>query len=108
MAVNWQQLETQLGQQLVGGIKGLVDGAAADIQAYGAQIASEMVLALSSGDQSAVNELKAQLKLMAEMQRVQIAAERETFVLSLINVALNAATSGLLAAGANLGDINGA
>lgn len=108
MAVNWQQLEDQLGQQIIGGIKGLVDGAAADIQAYGAQIASEMVLALSSGDQSAVNELKAQLKLMAEIQRVQIAAERETIVLSLISVAINAATSGLLAAGANLGDISGA
>lgn len=108
MAVNWQQLETQLGQQLVGSLKGLVDGATADIQAYGAQISAELVLALSSGDQSAVNELKAQLKVMAEMQRISIAAERETFVLSLISVAINAATSGLLAAGANLGDISGA
>lgn len=108
MAINWNQLENQLGQQLVGSIKGLVEGAASDIQAYGAQIASEMVLALSSGDESAVVELKAQLKLIAETNRVQIAAERETFVLGIITAAINAVTSGLLAAGADLGDISGA
>ena len=39
------------------------------------------------------------------MNRVQIAAQREQFVLSLIGAVLSAATSGLLAAGASLGGI---
>lgn len=106
--MNWTQLQIQLGRQLAQSLQGLVEGAAADVTVYAETIAAELVVALSLGDAKAVLELKAQLKLLAEMQRVRIAAEKEQFVLSLISTAINAATSGLLAAGAQLGNIEGA
>jgi len=106
MNVNWEQLQLQLGQQLAGSLKGLVEGAAGDLQAYATQISAELVLALAADDPSAVRELKAQLKLIAEQNRIAISAERERFVMGLIGATINAATSGLLAAGAQLSKVS--
>lgn len=103
MNVNWDQLRSDLGAQLATSLQGLVEGAAGDIQAYANAISAELVLALSTGNQEAVRELQGQLRVIAEINRVRLAREKESFVLSLIGTAISAATSGLLAAGANLG-----
>lgn len=103
MNVNWDQLRDQLGSQLSTALQGLVEGAAGDVQAYANAIAAELVLALSAGNQEAVRELQGQLRVIAEINRVRLAHEKEQFVLSLISTAIGAATSGLLAAGADLG-----
>lgn len=106
-SVDWDLLKSQVGKQIAASLKGLVDGAASDLQAYGNMIASEMIWAYGTGDQAAIKELKAQLKVLAEMRRVKIAAGRETLVLSIISAIISVATSGLLAAGAKLGNISG-
>jgi len=101
-SVNWRQLQDQLGEQLAASLQGIAQGAASDIQAFANQISAELVMALSTGDKSAVHELKAQLLLIAETNRVRLAIAQEGMALKLIGVVLNAATSGLLAAGTTL------
>lgn len=108
MGVNWDQLRDQLGAQLGTSLQGIVEGAANDIAVFANAIAAEMVLALSTGDEAGVEELKAQLHVIAELNRIRVAKEQEQTVLKLIGVVLNVATSGLLAAGASLGKSSGA
>lgn len=105
MTVDWKYLQDQLGHQLATGLQGLVEGAASDVQTFANAISAELVVALSTGNKNAVRELQAQLKLIAEKNRVKAAAGKEQFVFQLIGVALNAATGGLLAAGAQLGKV---
>lgn len=102
MTVKWTDLQNQLGAQLTESLQGLVEGSAQDIQLFANAIASELVLATAAGDKAALRELEAQLLVIAEINRVRVAKEKEGFVLKLVGVALNAATSGLLAAGAKL------
>lgn len=101
--VDWKYLQDQLGHQLATSLQGLVQGAAADIQTFANAISAELVVALSTGDKNAVRELQAQLRLIAEKNRIKAVQGKEQFVFQLISVALNAATGGLLAAGAKLG-----
>lgn len=101
--VNWNLLRDQLGAQLSEGLKGLVEGTATDLQVFAQAIAAEMVLALSTGDDGSVKELKAQLHTIAEINRVRFAAAQEGMALKLISVVIGAAVGGLTSAGAKLG-----
>lgn len=100
--VNWDQLKEQLGADLGLAMQGIVEGAVEDIQAFANQIASEMVVALQSNDQEAVRELKAQLGVITEINRVRVAKAEGAMLMKVINLAIMAATSGLVAAGAEL------
>lgn len=102
-SVNWNLLRDQLGAQLAEGLHGLVEGAAGDLQTFANQIAAEMVLALSTGDDGSVRELKAQLRVMAEVNRVRFAKAQEGMALKLISAVIGAAVGGLVSAGAKLG-----
>jgi hypothetical protein len=102
MQVNWKQLQTDLGNSLATELQGLVEGAASDIQAYANEISAELILALSNNDVQGVEELKAQLGVIAEMNRVRLAKAQETFTLKLIGVVISTATSALAAAAGGL------
>lgn len=101
--VNWNLMTQQLGGALTSGLQGLLEGAAEDIEAFANAIAAEMTLALSTGDDNAVRELKAQIGVIAEVNRVRVARSQESAILNLIGVAVNVATGSLLAAGAQVG-----
>lgn len=101
-SVNWEQLKSQLGQDLGTAMQGIVEGAVEDIQAFANQIASEMVVALQSNDQDAMRELKAQLGVITEINRVRVANAQGAMLMRVINLAIMAATSGLVSAGAEL------
>ena len=65
-SVNWDSLKTALSADLTNALRGLVVGAATDLQNYANQISSELVLAMSTNDQDTIAELKAQVLLLAE------------------------------------------
>lgn len=101
--VDWKYLQERLGQQLATSLQGVVQGAAGDLQNFASAISSELVVALASGDENAVRELKAQLRLVAEFNRVRAAEGKEQFMLQLIGVVIDTAVTGLVAAGAKIG-----
>lgn len=97
--VNWEALKGQLGQDLASALEGIVEGAVSDVQTFANQIASELVMAVQSEDQEAIVELRAQLDLIAEINRVRVSQAQVGMVLKVVNVAVAALTSGLIAAG---------
>lgn len=99
----WSQLRDQLGATLADSLQGLLDGAAADLQAYGNAVASDMVLAMSTGDEREMRHLRAQLKVLAGVHRLRLAQERDDLVWAVVNTAMQAALAGLSAAGAQTG-----
>lgn len=99
-ATNWTDLRDQLGSALADSFKGLVEGAAADIQAYANAIASDLVLAASTGDERGARHLRAQLKVLAGIHRLRLAEGRDDIIWTVINTALKAVQIGL---GANKG-----
>ncbi len=66
--VDWDQLKEEVGEILSDTLEELVDGAQADLKAFGAAIASDMIEAAQLGDQEILDELKAQAGVLAQAQ----------------------------------------
>lgn len=71
-----KQLEQDLIDILKDGFETIFEGAKDDYTNYMKAIAGELVKALRAGDKEATGELKAQLKLIAEANRIRVVGEQ--------------------------------
>jgi hypothetical protein len=67
----WAVLEGRIGHTIVEGLQGLVDGAAEDLRTFGLTIAEDMVRAIQRGDAEWEHEIKAQARLLLEINRLR-------------------------------------
>jgi cell division protein ZapA (FtsZ GTPase activity inhibitor) len=69
--VDWEALGKELAVQLKNVVKDLVEGAAADIDKYVREISASLMIAVQRQDAAKMLELKAQLKAVAEINRIR-------------------------------------
>ncbi len=97
--VDWEGLAKGLGGVLSGELRGILEGAEADLQAYGVDIAGSLARSIAEGKDGLTQELRGQLKALAEVHRLRINAASWEFFEQLLTVAVRAAGAVLAAAG---------
>lgn len=68
---SWNVLETEIREQLRLISEEVLEGAAEDLQKYAKAISASMILAIQREDPARVAELKAQLRGIAELNRLR-------------------------------------
>ncbi len=97
--VNWEALAGNLGDQAMEVLKGQLDGATDDLKKFGAAIGKDMVRAVRDDRPEVISELKEQMKLVVEMNRIELNNATWDFVGDSLLQLAKAARIGLLAAG---------
>lgn len=69
--INFDELVEPMEELVKDALKDLVTGAAADIQAFGLEIAKNMARAVSLGRKDLIDNLVGQTRMLAELQRVK-------------------------------------
>ena len=72
-AFDWSGLADEVRAALAEALAGLLDGAAEDVRRYVAAIAGDLVRAAATDRPDLVDELRAQLRLIGEINRVRAA-----------------------------------
>jgi hypothetical protein len=69
--LNQPSLREDLENSLRAGLASVLEGAQTDLQAFAHEISGDMVIAASSGDDDALEELRAQVRALAEANRLR-------------------------------------
>ncbi len=72
LKVDYESLTLELKGEVVEGLKGLVDGAEADLREFGLAIAADLVRAVGAKDEALLAELQHQLPVLAEINRIRL------------------------------------
>jgi len=93
--VDWRSAKTEVIDTLLEGMTDLIQGAAADIDAYVASIGQDMVLASAGGRVLDQEHLEAQLPLLAAIHQVRITQKANETIFKIVGVASRVLTAGL-------------
>lgn len=92
--VDWDGLTGDLKDEVVAGLKGLVDGAKEDLQEFGSAIAKDLVRAVREKREDLLEELGDQIEGLAELNRIRAVnatwAQVKNFVAIVGRVAMKA------------------
>lgn len=69
---NWTQLADDLKVEALSGLDGLIDGAKEDLEAFGKDIANDLIRAVKEKRQDLLSELGHQLEVLAEVNRIRL------------------------------------
>lgn len=109
ITVDWKVFAEKLGGILAAELRGLLDGAEADLREYALAIAESLARNLAAGRDSLTAELKGQLRLLAETHRIKANAAGWDFFEQFATIAMRTVTGLLSAAtGAALAGLPGA
>lgn len=97
--VDFEALGKTIGGQAVELFSGLVEGAAADLQAYGEEISKDLLRAVRDDRPEIAAEVKNQIKLLAEIHRLRTVSTSWEVVANAALMLAKAARAGLQAAG---------
>ena len=86
--IDWKSLKGELSDYVVKSLKGTIQDAEADLKAYGTAIASGLIIAIRTGDADLAKELKAQVKVLAEIHRVKLNKKVEGLMNKFMDVGL--------------------
>ena len=98
--IDWRVVTENLTGSLRNNLVGVVEGAAEDIEEYVNDIAIDMTRVLKAGKSELDSELRAQLRLVAELNRIRIANAQSAIFDQIITAALGFVSS-LLASAAS-------
>lgn len=100
--IDWDGLGKKLGEQGLDLLKDALDGGAEDLKKYGVEIGKDMVRAVRDDRPELQRELKEQMKLIGEMNRIRLNNTTWDFVGSSFLRLAKVARIALLAGGAIL------
>lgn len=92
------KLKLDVSRTLADGVGDLLEGSREDMEAFGAAIADDMLEAYLTGREDLTEILEAQLKVVAEINRVRAENHTWTVVTKVTRAILEAAVAGALAA----------
>lgn len=72
VTIDWDALAKTAGEEFKETLKGVVGGAEEDLREYGRAIMADTIRLLRSGGDGLRDELRAQAKLLAEINRIRI------------------------------------
>ncbi len=81
----WALLEGELGKLIANGIRGLVEGAEEDLRTFGLFMAQDMVTAIRRGDAAWAREIKAQAKILLEINRLRAVNHNHEVLMNVIH-----------------------
>lgn len=70
--MDWEALGKELGEQAFDAFKGYARGAAEDLKAWGLEIGKDLVRYIKDDRPAMEKEVRGQLKLLAEMKRIDL------------------------------------
>jgi hypothetical protein len=97
--VDWEALAKDLGGEAVSLVKGLAGAAKEDVEKFGVGIGKDMVVAVRTNDESWRGELFAQLRGVAELNRIRLEDSAMTFLENGLAMAVRVARMALKAGG---------
>lgn len=72
LQVNWNETATELADLLKGELNGVLAGTAQDLNNFAVDIAQDMTRALRQGKSTLTDELRGQVKVLLEINRIRV------------------------------------
>lgn len=95
--IDWAGLAGDLKNEVIAGLRGVVDGTAEDLRTFGLQIGMDLVRAVREKREDLIEEVKHQAQVLAEVQRIRLVAASWDEVGRIIAVAGRVAMKALAA-----------
>lgn len=93
--VDWDSLQRDLTEAVTPILYELIEEGAEDVQKFGAQIAAQMIAAALEGNQDWTEELEAQVRVLAEIQRLRLSQLRWRLLTTILKSLFRAAVKAL-------------
>lgn len=94
-------LEEKLGTLLITGLRELVEGPEESLRMFGLQLAHSATVATFRGDTEWLNEIKGQVDLMLEINRLKITKKNRKLLMSFLQFGLEMMIKTALSVGTN-------
>lgn len=95
LQVNWGETATELASLLRGELSEVLSGAAQDLNNFTLDIANDMTRALRQGKDSLTDELRGQVKLLLEINRLRVRNVASDVLDHVLNTAMRVAAMAL-------------
>ena len=93
--IDWKDLGNDLGAAATNALRGVLEGAEEDLQAFAAELVVSIGVATAAGDEEHLERLKNQAGVLAESHRVAVSTVGWSFVVDVAGALVQAAQIGI-------------
>lgn len=93
--MDWKVIREELGDIISESLTELVEGAEADLKAYGAEIARGMIVAIRTGRNDLRQELQDQVVMLGEVHRIRVSNEAKVVLDKVFDIGMRLGVAAL-------------
>jgi hypothetical protein len=93
--MDWKVIREELGDIISESLTELVEGAEADLKAYGVEIARGMIVAIRTGRNDLRRELQDQAVMLGEVHRIRVSNEAKVVLDKVIDIGMRLGVAAL-------------